>query len=96
MTKNYDKMQKELISGKSLPLCEDETIKYLNEPIGAAIAKSRGRPKADKPIHWSDRIKCLVCGKTYTRSAVVAHKITQHHQTYLKFDKKMRKIMLED
>lgn len=92
---NYKKAQKQLLKGKGLGLCDNETIKYIREPIGKAIA-SRGRPKAEKPTHWSDKLKCKICGKEYFRSAVVAHKKTNHHKTYEKFDEKMRKLMLEE
>lgn len=93
---NYKKIQKELLSGKSLPLCSDEAIKYVKEPIGSAIIKSRGRPKLENPSHWSDRVKCKICGKEYTRSAITAHKKTQYHKIYKRMDKKFRKILLDE
>jgi hypothetical protein len=95
---NYHKSQKQLLSGKSMGLLDTDTIKYTKEPIGKAIIaiKGRGRPKLDKPTHWSDKIKCKICGKEYFRSASVAHKKTQHHKTYEKFDEKIRKLMLND
>lgn len=93
---NYKKAQKQLLSGKNLIECDTATIKYIKEPIGAAIIRSRGRPKVEVQAKWSDRIKCKICGTEYTRSAVVAHKKTRHHRDFEKFDSKLRKIMLED
>jgi ribosomal protein L40E len=94
---NYKKAKKQLLSGKSLALCDNDTIKYTREPIGKGIinTKDRSRGKEEKP-HWTDRIKCKICGKVYARSAVGAHNKTQYHQLYKKFDEKIRKLMLED
>lgn len=93
---NYKRAQKQLLSGKGLGIVDTDTIKYVAEPIGAAIVRGRGRPKAETPAKWSDRIKCKICGKEYTRSAVMAHKATQFHKLHEKFDEKIRKIMLEE
>lgn len=97
---DYKKAQKQLLSGKGLSICDNDTIKYTKEPIGKAIIntpnRSRGRPKNETPPHWSDKIKCKICGKQYFRSALVAHKKTQYHQIYSKFDEKIRKLMLDD
>lgn len=45
---------------------------------------------------WSDRVKCPICGKRFTRSCRNSHEKTSYHKTYLKFHKKLRKIMLDD
>lgn len=92
---NYRKAQKQITSGKSLVLCDNDTIKYTKEPIGKALVK-RGRPPLETKPHWTDRMKCKICGKEYSRSAVTAHSKTNHHKTYAKFNDKIRNLMLED
>lgn len=92
---DYKKAQNDL-STKGLGLVNTDTIKYSKEPIGKAHLKSRGRPKNEVPSHYTDKIKCKICGKFYTKSNSVAHKKTQIHKAYSKFDEKMRAYILED
>lgn len=96
----HENDQKELQQGKGLSQYEPETLKYLTKPIGKAIFKNavekRGRPKKDTKAHWSDRIKCEICGKEFTRSARTKHTKTEFHQAHLKFDQKIKKLLLKE
>lgn len=95
---NHQKSQHQLLKQKGLGTVDNETIKYLRHPIGKSIALSLGKPsmKPKKKCHWSDRIKCKICGKTYVRSACTKHKSTEYHKLYERFDEKIRNIMLAE
>lgn len=80
---------------KNLALYDVEIIKEIQKPIGKAIYTAEKQLEQASNPHWSDIIKCKVCGKKYKRSNVSAHKKTQIHQTYLKIDQKLHKILLE-
>lgn len=38
-------------------------------------------------LHYSDRVLCDICGKTYARSGLTSHNGTQYHLLHLKFKK---------
>lgn len=74
---------------------DDDTLRYVQKPIGRAL--HRGRPKMaeeDKGTS-SDRIKCDLCGKEYVRSNRSHHKKTKQHQLYDKINKKLAKLVLD-
>lgn len=50
-------------------------------------------PKPRRKAHWSDRIKCQICGGEYARSGVSSHRGTKRHQIYEKANKKFLSIM---
>lgn len=55
----------------------------LNSPVRKAKIK-----------HWSDRIKCNVCGIEYIRSNQSAHKRTRVHQAYQDMNDRVRDLLL--
>lgn len=46
-----------------------------------------------KKAHWRDRIKCKICGKSYTRSGATNHKRTEFHRTYQTMSEKFMEMM---
>ena len=59
-----------------------------------------GEPEIIKPVlkirstNW-DRLKCEICGTVFMRGNRSKHKKTRHHRDFLKFNEKIRKIMLD-
>lgn len=95
--KQVEIIQKQLRSGKSLPLMDTETWKYAKKPLGKAIYKANvGRPKKEEHVDRSDRIKCDICGKIITRSARTNHNKTKYHQMYKNVEEKLRKILIDN
>jgi len=86
--------QKEIESGKSMPLMETSTIEYTRKPMGKAMMKKQENEKPKKKYTYDKYITCKVCGKDYTRPNRSAHVKTQHHKTYMKMDKVLRKLLL--
>lgn len=97
MEKNtdYKKIRARLNLKKGIPLYENEEIEYLEKPLGKAAYLMKDNTLKKKKSHWSDRIKCNICGKEFTRSCRKSHEITKHHQTYAKLNTKMKKILLD-
>lgn len=96
MEKKIKKCQKELLSDKPVLDFEDDTIRYMQKPIGKAIY--RGRPKMTEEERGkpSDRITCEICGQEFVRSNRSHHNKNQRHQLYSKVNKKMAKLVLDD
>src|SRR5580693_112782 len=107
--KRYElkQLQDALAEKKSILRYNKEQIKYAMSPIGSAIYACpdgelledsdiiKLKPKElKKPKHWSDRIECKICGKTYQRSRTTLHKRTQFHRTYDDINEKLRKVLL--
>lgn len=84
-------VKKELESGKEILLQSDEALKFVNNPIGKAHFKA-GSTNDEKK--YLDKIVCNDCGKTYTRSNKSKHLKTNHHQTYMKINRKWRTLIL--
>jgi hypothetical protein len=81
---DYKDLKKRLAKHKGPILLKKDEFKYAQNPIGKTIYTDKNNPgtKVVKPkkAHWSDRIKCKVCGDEYTRSKSSSHKKTRHHQ----------------
>jgi len=66
--------------------------------------KKRTRPpgagrKADptkRKAQWSDKLKCEICGKMYTRSAKTSHNGSQFHKIYENANKRMIALLRGD
>lgn len=52
-------------------------------------------PKSKTKTHWSDRLQCKICGKSYMRSTVSRHKKTKYHQMYEEMNNKLRNILID-
>ena len=98
--------QENLKSGKSIPLLDENDIEYMIRPIGKAIYKNSiekknqkpfGRPKKNEheKAHYSDKIKCDICGGTFVRSHRADHRKTKVHQAYEKMNRKLSKVILD-
>jgi hypothetical protein len=68
----------------------------LNNSIMSNI-KSKGRPRIKKEdkAKPNDIIKCVICGKLFTRSNRTKHNRTEVHQIYVKMNEKYRHLMFE-
>jgi len=75
---------------------ESGEVTYQEKPKSPPLRKKKvaeDKPTPKKKAHWSDRLKCEICGGTYTRSAVSAHRGTKKHQIYAKTNKKLLNLM---
>lgn len=87
---NISEIKKHVIEDKNIVNYSVEQMEYIQKPIGKANYNAETKKKA----HWSDRIKCEICGKEFTRSARTKHNQTQHHQTYANLNKKLASLLL--
>ena len=80
-------MEKELVQ------MTPEEIKVVRKPINKTkyIATKEEKPKS----HWSDKVKCSICDKVYTRSGSANHKKTQYHQVHVKINAKLKRLLLD-
>jgi len=89
--------QNNLKSGDDLTLLDITTLKYVRKPLGKAIYRANvGRPRKEEHAQSTDRIKCNICGKIFTRSARANHNKTKYHQTYASVGEKMRKVLIDN
>ena len=86
--------KKHVTDDKNLVDYSSDQMRYVQKPFGKAVYNSKTVVKKEK-AHWSDRIKCDVCGKEFTRSARSMHNKTQHHVTYSKLNKKLAELLLK-
>lgn len=91
---DYLAIRKRLRKKKGLGLYNNDDLRYLENPLGAA-SYTHHDPEPSKLKHWSDRVKCKVCGTVYTRSSSSRHKKTRHHRDYLNMNEKIRDLMLK-
>lgn len=104
METDIKRIQDELKDGKKLIFYKNETLKYLDKPLGKAIYKDAiSRPKIGRPrkkeedkAHHSDIIKCEVCGNEFRRSHRSMHNQTKVHQAFKKVNQKMMKFFLNE
>jgi hypothetical protein len=95
---DMNNLQKEMNTAKPIMEMTKDEFNYSQKPIGKAIYKNAvGRPQIpdDKKAKPTDRIKCKICGKEYTRSHVTNHRKTQHHQTFAKVNKKLQELLID-
>jgi hypothetical protein len=91
-------MQESLKNSKSIPLLNENEIKYIQTPVGQAIYKnSFGRPKKKdyEKAKPSDRLTCSICGGKFIRSHRSSHNKSKVHQAYLNMDNKLKKLLLD-
>ncbi len=89
--------RKHLSQKKGLALYKNKELKYIEEPLGyASYCGEIEHHEKEPKTHWSDRIKCNICGKEFTRSARSAHKQTVYHKLHLKFHKKISNLMINE
>ncbi len=89
--------QQKLKEGDNLALLDVPTLKYVKKPLGKAIYTANvGRPHKEDHVHWSDRVKCQICGKIIIRSSRWNHNKTKYHQTYARVGEKMRKVLIDN
>jgi hypothetical protein len=92
-------------SGKPILFMNKDEFKYINTPIGKAIYKESYEKKEDELVtpkqsryrgatKPTDRIKCKICGKIYSRNCKTHHDKTQHHLFYDNMNKKLRELLL--
>lgn len=86
-----DKKQEELKEGKGLGLYDNDTLEYVQKPLGKAIYEQSTKKDISK---HSDRIKCKVCDKEYVRSNATHHKNTNHHKIYEKMNTKIKNLLI--
>lgn len=95
------KLKSEIKEKKGLANENLDIWSFIQKPIGKAYYKhnqenTEGDNVEDNKIHWSDKIKCKVCGREYTRSNVSNHKKSQFHRTYENINNKVRKFILAE
>lgn len=80
-------LQKAMQETKPIINMTKEEFEYAQKPIGNAIYQHNletkiGRPRKENKAKPSDRIKCKICSKEYTRSCATSHKKTQYHKLH--------------
>lgn len=81
---------------KNLVDYDVDELDYVMTPIGKALYKKRGRPKIneeDKALP-SDKVKCPICSKIFTRSGRTGHNRTTYHKVHLNLNEKLRKLLI--
>ena len=81
-------IKKELDEGKGLIMNSDESLKYVQTPIGKAHYKAGLENESKK--HYTDRIVCKDCGESYTRSNFSKHRQTKVHKLAEKINNKWK------
>lgn len=94
LPKNREDLINKILEDKNVVNYTEEEIKYCTTPIGNAIYNHRGRKRKEKKCLPTDRVKCEMCGKEYTRSGKYNHDKTKVHQTYVKLNKKIASVLL--
>lgn len=88
---NISNIHDNLKKCKSLPLLDENEIKYIQNPIGKAIIK---KSLDINKKHYSDKLICDICGGSFTRSHKSAHNKTKLHLAYDNMNKKLMKVLL--
>jgi hypothetical protein len=94
MDSTISKLQKKISEDKNMINYDDDTLKYVQKPIGKALFNN-GK-KVIRKNDPNEKMTCELCGKSYTRCNKVHHNKTQYHQLYEKINKKMMKLVLND
>jgi len=91
------KETKEIISsGKPIIDYDNNSLKYVQKPLGKALYRGRPRKNEEDKGKPTDKIKCSLCGNSFTRSNRSHHNKTQRHLLYDKVNKKMAKLVIDD
>lgn len=90
---------------KSLAKADTEELKKIKKPIGKAIYKQTELDDNNNNIKNvsvkegklpTDIVECTICDKKYTRSNKTAHCGTKYHQLYMKMNKKLRQVLIDE
>jgi hypothetical protein len=84
-------MQKKFKQDKCVSDYDVDELDYLANPLGKAnfkqpIKKEIVKKVPNKP--WTEKVKCEVCNKEYSRSGVTSHRGTKLHQYKLSMSQK--------
>jgi hypothetical protein len=96
------KMKSRLNEGNGLATYDIGDLRYVQKPLGKAVysggVKKMGRPvkNINEKAKPTDRIKCKICGRMFTRSGRSNHNKGRIHQEYLKFNKKITDLILKE
>jgi hypothetical protein len=96
-------LQEIIKNDKNLANYSNETLKYVQTPIGKALFKTEieeektsklGRPKKEDRVKWSDRMICPICSRSILRSNQSSHKKSQYCQAHKRMNDNVRKMLL--
>lgn len=93
---SYKEIHQKLKTDKNLVDYDVDELDYVMKPIGTALYKKRGRPRMseeDKALP-SDKVRCEVCSKLFTRSGRTGHNRTTYHRVHLDLNEKLRKLLI--
>jgi hypothetical protein len=93
---SYKNIHKKLKDDKNLVDYNVDELDYVMKPLGSALYKKRGRPRMndeDKALP-SDKIKCPICSKLFTRSGRTGHNRTTYHRVHSDMNDKLRKLLI--
>jgi hypothetical protein len=92
--KEKRRLRKKIRKDKNITEYNKDEIDYIQTPIGKSTYKEPKQEK--KKAHWSDKVLCEICGKTFTRSARSNHRATQYHKIYESMNKKLSKFLIDN
>jgi hypothetical protein len=81
-------------NNKNLNEYTDDELDFLKTRTGKALYNEEPKPKEKKKAHWSDRVKCDICGKVFTRSSRNAHNATVYHRLKKEQLEKIKKLVI--
>ena len=92
------KSQKQINEEEYIINYNDDTLKYVQKPIGKALYKGKGRPPMieDEKAKPSDKIQCKLCNNLFVRSNRSHHNKTQKHKLYEKINTKLAKLVIDN
>lgn len=97
-----EQQQQELRDCRPLYDYHNDTLRYMDRPIGQGIYKKGltnpngvGRPKSQYLTSPSDKIKCSICGKEIIRWNQSHHKKSQICQVYAKMNDKLKDLLID-
>jgi hypothetical protein len=98
------KIKKSMKVIKGLGNQDEEVWDYVKKPIGKAYylhhnnnikdEEVHEKVKDKDKIHWSDKLKCKICGRDYVRSNISNHKKTKYHLAYENINDKVQKFII--
>ncbi len=93
---SYKKIHNKLKTDKNLVDYDMDELDYVMKPLGAALYKNRGRPRMndENKALPSDKVRCEVCSKVFTRSGRSGHNKTTYHRVHLDLNQKLTKLLL--
>ena len=74
---------------------DDDTLKYIQKPIGKALQRGRPRKPEEEKGKPSDRIVCKLCHREFVRSNRSHHDKTERHKLYARVNQKLAKLVLD-